>query len=70
MADWIEDYYEWGEPVYLRPLRERIRENQFLDAIQVPQFVELSPSVVEPADPCGRQRPRRLAAKDIGLSRR
>jgi hypothetical protein len=68
VADWIEDYFDWPEPPM--PIRERIRENQFLDAIKVPQFVELSPSVTQPADPTGRLPAPSSSGQDTGLSRR
>ena len=72
MADWIEDYYDWqwDAPAFIR---EKRREIAFLDEVSVPQFHELSPSVVTPADPTGRRR--RFPApsssgQDTGLSRR
>ena len=69
MADWIEDYYYWPmTPSML--LRERRREDQFLDAITVPTFVEMSPSVTHPADPCGRLPAPSSSGQDTGLSRR
>lgn len=35
MADWVDGYYEYGEPVYMPFLREKRREEEFLASIIV-----------------------------------
>lgn len=72
MADWIEDYYDGGEPFIATFIREKRREIAFLDSVQVaaPRYEELSPSVTHPADPCGRPPASSSSGQDTGLSRR
>ena len=72
MADWVDNYFDWSALADAGGafIREKIRETSLMRQIVVPQFVELSPSVTQPADPTGRIPAPSSSGQDTGLSRR